>query len=230
MARNSTSKPARRSARLSNMTSIPQIQPTPPHQPTPPSRTSPINVINTADWELTNWEEYGGLNDDEETEEEEEEEVEEVEDRMPHMDEQIAVDTGGDHDTVSLGTRYLLLEADVKQVVEDNNASPLPMSAKDIRLVSTLGHDQYTTLMDEDNLFPSSLDVDKWEVAMSPDIYLARYGQSSIMGLVQLSAHAPQRQPTIANDFNPGHWILLATSVHQIWARSTIKNALGVTG
>ena len=89
-----------------------------------------------------------------------------------------------------------------------------------IQLVSSLPDDRKAALLD--NLFPSSLDVDKWEIAMSPDFYQQAFNNP--LALVQLASHVPKRTPCIASTSLIDDWMLLANATHQIWVEAKIKH------
>jgi hypothetical protein len=61
------------------------------------------------------------------------------------------------------------------------------------------------------------LNVDRWELAMSLTVYLAKF--NDILSLVLLSNSAPKRRLTTTHHRGPAFdaWLLLAKSTHQIW-------------
>ena len=69
----------------------------------------------------------------------------------------------------------------------------------------------------------STVDVDKWEIAISPDVYAEQFG--SILATVRLSSHTPKRKAM--KDDQPGfhfdQWLLLAESGHQLWMDQQFK-------
>lgn len=67
-------------------------------------------------------------------------------------------------------------------------------------------------------------DVDKWEIALHPDIYLQQFG--SPLATVTLSSHVP-KQKSHPNGTEPPYYedfMLLAASSHQIWVESRFKD------
>lgn len=67
------------------------------------------------------------------------------------------------------------------------------------------------------------LDVDKWEIAMSPTYYGEQFNTG--LATVQLSSHTPRR-PAIRNGQPVPYfynWLLLAESGHQLWIEQTTK-------
>ncbi|EIW69240.1 hypothetical protein TREMEDRAFT_30502, partial [Tremella mesenterica DSM 1558] len=73
-------------------------------------------------------------------------------------------------------------------------------------------------LLDIENYRPDPLDVDKWEISMSPDGYQTEF--DSPLAMVQLASHMPNRSFSIDT---AGGWMLLASSVHQIWVDQRVK-------
>ena len=73
-----------------------------------------------------------------------------------------------------------------------------------------------------ENTFSDFIDLDKWEIALSPDAYQHRF--FGTLPLVQLVSHIPKRLPAIAQATNDD-WMLLASSVHQIWIKAGFKYA-----
>ena len=66
-------------------------------------------------------------------------------------------------------------------------------------------------------LSPKSIDVDKWEIALSPLAYQQFF--SSALATVQLASHTPRRKPLKDGADVPDfyNWLLLAASGHQLW-------------
>jgi hypothetical protein len=65
-------------------------------------------------------------------------------------------------------------------------------------------------------------DIDRWEIAISPEEYLRRF--PNVLASVQLSSNIPLRKPTMV----PGgprfkEWMLLASAVHQLWIHPRYK-------
>jgi len=87
-----------------------------------------------------------------------------------------------------------------------------------VRLISILQPEGRATLFE--HTIGKTTDVDKWEIAMSPAEYQARYNHT--IALVQLVSHIPSKKPAIAEHTN-GEWMLLASSVHQIWVQAQFK-------
>ncbi|OCF40845.1 hypothetical protein I317_05295 [Kwoniella heveanensis CBS 569] len=77
------------------------------------------------------------------------------------------------------------------------------------------------------------MDVDKWEINMSPDFYHSQF--PSTLSTVKLSCHIPKRNPSAGNvvegdldDHQRGQqdfedWLLLAESGHQLWVEQRFK-------
>lgn len=74
------------------------------------------------------------------------------------------------------------------------------------------------------NLDPMPLDVDRWELVISPDEYLARFKDT--LATVQLINRAPLRKLHTTYHRGPGFekWLLLAQANHQLWVSPKYKD------
>lgn len=65
-------------------------------------------------------------------------------------------------------------------------------------------------------------DLDKWEIAMSPDDFQSNFG--SVLAVVRLASHVPRKKkPTSARDKHMSKYFLLAETPQQIWVRDKVK-------
>ena len=69
------------------------------------------------------------------------------------------------------------------------------------------------------------VDVDRWELVLSPDKYLQRF--KSTLATVQLISRAPHRKMHTTYHRGPGFdkWLLLAHANHQLWIDTRFKEA-----
>lgn len=74
-----------------------------------------------------------------------------------------------------------------------------------------------------DALVPAEVDVDRWELSISPQEYLNRFGTT--LADVQLCNRAPKRKLIAAKNRGPrfDKWLLLASATHQLWVALEFK-------
>lgn len=119
-------------------------------------------------------------------------------------------------------------EYDPDNVANQDNASE---SQPDVHF--NLPFMQEWTLVDPSALAPDlysaatnfsnpPMDVDRWEIALSPTAFSNRF--PFVLTMVQLVSHIPQPQPSIAETSNISSWIQLGTCSGQLWVRAKIKD------
>jgi hypothetical protein len=129
---------------------------------------------------------------------------------------------------------------DVDPVDEDGNSPALEEDGEDEHrregtaeapLVDLPYKDQFTVLTDLsaesqpiDSLHPQPVDVDRWELVISPAQYLLRFKDT--LATVQLISRAPHRvlHPTYHRGPGFDRWLLLAQANHQLWIDPKYKD------
>lgn len=65
-------------------------------------------------------------------------------------------------------------------------------------------------------------DLDKWEIAMSPDDFMSNFG--SVLAVVRLASHVPRKKKAMSpRDKHLSKYFLLAETPQQIWVRDKVK-------
>lgn len=74
-------------------------------------------------------------------------------------------------------------------------------------------------------LEPKDIDIDRWEVVISPEEYLARFQDP--LQLIQLVGRIPIRRLKRTYHRGPAfdQWLLLGSSVHELWVHTCYKDA-----
>lgn len=91
-----------------------------------------------------------------------------------------------------------------------------PSFMQEFRLLSNL--DSYGKQVVLEELGEPILDVDRWEIVLSPEEYLARFPNP--LATVQLSARIPPHRKDNGSIFHD--WLLLARANHQISVTSVV--------
>ena len=92
-----------------------------------------------------------------------------------------------------------------------NQPCTLP-SSRGFQLLSALSESQQANIVN--SLHYPWVDVDKWEIFLSPDQYLTQFG--STLATVQIASQATGRKGKGNQDGEFDDWLLLATSGHQL--------------
>lgn len=113
-----------------------------------------------------------------------------------------------------------VIETGSNQVISSGDFSALPFF-KEFRTLASLHASERDAIYAETTRLP--VDVDKWEVAMSPTFYLRHI--DTPVACVRLASHAPKSKPRRKDEPKTPFdgWLLLADDVHLIFVDPAIK-------
>lgn len=120
----------------------------------------------------------------------------------------------------------------VEPIPEDDEVRSAELAAKARELITSLPFKHHFKPMDNPHAMAGAhmvvrrqpLDVDMWEIAMSPEEYGRRF--STVLASVELACHAtavPMGRNGHAPEFKS--WILLGKNNHHLWVHPDIKSA-----